>query len=281
MISMKKMVLLPRPRRVVGKQGSFVFGAGGQIVCDGPVQELLPIAQAVQAEVWASQRQRWDIAAGDGAGNQSCRVLIRVAKGQRVPAQGYRLRVSSAGIEILAGEAAGAFYGAMTLRQLLRQGSGELPAGEIADHPDFPVRGVMLDVSRDKVPTLESLCALVDQLAEWKINHLELYTEHTFAYRKHREVWAQASPLTGEEVMRLDAHCRTRFVELVPNQNSFGHLHRWLELPGYIHLAECPEGFEFPWGGRHDGPFSLDPTNPQSLALLAELFAEGVSIIGP
>jgi len=274
MASMKKMVLLPRPRRVVGRQGEFGFSGEGRIACDGAPALLLPVAQIVQQDVWEHRRARWEIGAGSGEGDEGCRVLIRVAKGQRIPAQGYRLEVSPERVEILAGDAAGAFYGAMTLRQLLRQTEDALPAGQIKDHPDLPNRGVMLDVSRDKVPELETLFALVDLLAEWKINHLELYTEHTFAYRNHREVWAQASPLTGEDVLRLDAHCRERFVELVPNQNSFGHLHHWLELPRYIHLAECPDGFDYPWGGRHEGPFSLDPTNPQSLELIAELFAE-------
>jgi hypothetical protein len=118
---------------------------------------------------------------------------------------------------------------------------------------------------------METLYALVDLLAEWRINQLQLYTEHTFAYRQHREVWENASPMTGEQVMALDAYCRQRFVELVPNQNSFGHLHRWLKHPRYRHLAETPDGFEHPWG---DEPFSLCPLEPASLELLAELYDE-------
>jgi hypothetical protein len=34
----------------------------------------------------------------------------------------------------------------------------------------------MLDVSRDRVPTMATLFHLVDLLAEWKINQLQLYT---------------------------------------------------------------------------------------------------------
>lgn len=87
----------------------------------------------------------------------------------------------------------------------------------------------MLDISRDKVPTLETTFALVDRLASWKINQFQLYTEHTFAYRHHEEVWAKASPFTGDDILALDAYCHERYIELVPNQNSFGHLHRWFE----------------------------------------------------
>ena len=132
----------------------------------------------------------------------------------------------------------------------------------------------MLDVSRDKVPTMATLFSLVDRLAGWKVNQLQLYTEHTFAYSKHRAVWEHASPLTADEVRQLDAYCRGRFVELVPNQNSFGHMERWLKHPAYSHLAEAIDGAETPWGFRWPGPFSLCPTDPASLALLAELYDE-------
>jgi len=187
--------------------------------------------------------------------------------------EGYRLTISAHHIHIVAHDGAGAFYAAMTMRQLARQcaGAGELPCLRIEDWPDFPHRGVLLDISRDKVPTMETLYALVDLLAEWKINQFQLYTEHTFAYRHHREVWENASPMTGEQVMALDVYCRQRFMELVPNQNSFGHLHRWLKHPRYRHLAETPAGFQSPWG---DDPFSLCPLEPGSLELLAELYDE-------
>ena len=90
----------------------------------------------------------------------------------------------------------------------------------------------------------------------------------------HPEVWAKASPFTGEEILELDAYCRERHIELVPNQNSFGHMHRWFEHARYAPLAEAPDGFDFPWGDRSDGPFSLCPIDPGSLTLVTGLFDE-------
>jgi hexosaminidase len=161
----------------------------------------------------------------------------------------------------------------MTLSQILEQRGRDLPALRIRDWPDFPNRGVMLDICRDKVPTLETLFDLVDLLASWKVNQFQLYMEHTFAYRNHPEVWAEASPLTGEEALVLDAHCRERFVELVPYQNSFGHMRRWMAHDRYRPLAECPEGCETRWG-YFDQPFSLCPLDPGSLDLVRSLFDE-------
>jgi len=188
--------------------------------------------------------------------------------------EGYRLVISPDGIAIQSADPAGAFYAQATLDQIRRlHPVGDLPCVEIEDAPDFPVRGVMLDISRDKVPTMATLRHLIDDLAALKVNHLELYTEHTFAYRNHREVWQHADPLTAEEVRELDAFCRERFIELVPNQNSFGHMERWLKHPRYKSLAEAPDGFTFPWGAP-SGPFSLNPLDPRSLELIEELYAE-------
>ena len=189
-------------------------------------------------------------------------------------AEGYRLAIDAGGVEIVAEDEAGARHAAMTLRQIARQASGGLPGLVIEDWPDFRRRGVMLDVSRDRVPTMATLYALVDLLAEWKLNELQLYTEHTFAYRDHEEVWRDASPFTAEEIVALDRYCAERGIELVPNQNSFGHLERWLKLPRYRPLAEAPDGFMDPFGRRRPGPFSLCPIDPRSLEFLSGLYDE-------
>jgi hypothetical protein len=114
--------------------------------------------------------------------------------------------------------------------------------------------------------------SLVDMLAGWKVNQLQLYIEHTFAYRNHPEVWANASPFTGQEILALDTFCRERHVELVPNQNSLGHMHRWLKHPRYAPLAEVAAFDVEQWWGR--GPFSLCPIDPGSLELMRSLYDE-------
>lgn len=43
----------------------------------------------------------------------------------------------------------------------------------------------MLDISRDKVPTMKTLFELVDLMASLKLNEFQLYTEHTFAFQRH------------------------------------------------------------------------------------------------
>jgi hypothetical protein len=267
------MILLPTPRRLEMMDGGFALPRQGCIQLMSTATEILPAARVIQAAIEAETSLRYPIVAGGG--DQG--VVIDLLLSSQIPhLQGYELEIEPNGIHVTAASAEGAFYAAQTIAQIVRQHAddGVLPCVQIEDRPDFRARGVMLDVSRDKVPTMATLYGLVDQLAALKINQLQLYTEHTFAYRGHPDVWAAASPLTGQEILELDQYCRERFIELVPNQNSFGHMERWLKLPGYHELAECPEGFTFPWGLRHPTGFTLNPLDERSIALVRELYDE-------
>ncbi len=191
-----------------------------------------------------------------------------------VAEQRYRLRILSDSIALQAAGPAGLRYGLATLKQLLSAGGEAIQAMDIDDWPDYPVRGVMLDISRCKVPTLATLRSLVDRLSAWKINHLQLYMEHTFAYAAHRRVWRGASALTGPQVRELDDYCSDRGIELVPNQNSFGHLERWLRYPPYSKLAEANGPYTTPWGEVRTVRTTLNPVHPGSLRLVASWYEE-------
>ena len=50
---------------------------------------------------------------------------------------------------------------------------------------------------------METIRRLVDWWSEIKLNQLQLYTEHTFAYAGHETVWKDASPMTPEEIVHM------------------------------------------------------------------------------
>lgn len=139
----------------------------------------------------------------------------------------------------------------------------------------FEARGYLLDISRDRVPTMRTLREIIDILARCRYNQLQLYTEHTFAYSAHRTVWEEADPLTAAEVRKLDAYAQMQGIELVANQNTFGHMERWLVHPEYNALAKFPKGGAVtPWGTVKKFPTTLDPTNLKSLELVDGLLEE-------
>ena len=183
--------------------------------------------------------------------------------------EGCRITIRPDGVGLVGHDEAGLFYGRETLRQLRLAGES-IPCGVIEDHPDLPVRGYMLDCSRDRVPSMSFLRELIPRLGRLKLNQLQLYTEHTIAYAGHEAAWRDASPFTFEELKEVEGLCAEHFIDLVPCQNLFGHLERWLNKPEYHHLAEVDDGFETAWGWR-PGTCSLAPVLPGSFELSADL----------
>lgn len=267
-------LLLPTPRLIALQDGKLNLVDGKLIVLDSVEgKALMFTAFSLQSALSEFAGINWEIMAGTAVPHHQVGVVLSVTPGSVQNPEGYNLTITAEAIHIVANQPAGVFYGVQTVMQLLQQYGAKLPILRISDWPDFPNRGVMLDISRDKVPTMETLYGLVDMLASWKTNQLQLYTEHTFAYRNHPVVWAEASPMTGEDILALDAYCRDRFIELVPNQNTFGHMRRWLIHDEYKHLSECPDGCDTVWG-YYDEPFSLYQGDPGSLELVRSLFDE-------
>lgn len=187
-----------------------------------------------------------------------------------LPAEGYELQIHPEGLRLRCADERAALYAWQHFQQWRQPDPARIPCGILTDAPAFPRRGFMLDVSRCKVPTREGLAEWVEKLAACRYNELQLYTEHSFAYRGHETVWAEASPLTAKDIRWLQTHCRKNGIELVPNQNCFGHFERWIKYPAYRHYAECPEGFVTPWGERrHEG--SVLKPDDASFALVCGL----------
>ena len=199
-------------------------------------------------------------------------ILAVMRRNSSVAPEGYRLTVTkAASICIEASDDAGFFYGMQTACQLLEKPS-ECPCCEICDKPSLQERGYMLDVSRDKIPTMDTLKKIVKSLALLRYNSLQLYMEHTFSFANHERVWADYTPFTSEEIMELDEYCHDHFIELVPNLNSFGHLERWLCHSKYKSLAECDPPYIHP---ANNCPMQgvLCPSK-ESLDFMDSLYAE-------
>jgi len=268
---MSMPLLLPAPREISIIDGELDLSNLDRFIAlkHDPAATLLFSGQRAQTALKQYAHVEWSI----GGGDLSAGLVLTIDANAAKP-QGYRLSIGAGGIQIIGGDSAGVFYGVCTLVQLLQTYGSKVPFLEIADAPDFPTRGVMLDISRDKVPTMATLYVLIDMMASWKINHLQLYMEHTFAYQEHRLVWENASPMTAEEILALDAYCRERYIDLVPNQNSMGHMHHWFIHKEYLHLAETDVGLTTPWGTKQEFPFSLSPAVPETFPFLEQLYDE-------
>ncbi|MBS1371086.1 MAG: family 20 glycosylhydrolase [Lentisphaeria bacterium] len=263
------MTLFPSPRAVSDRKCRFDFSRRRWLILPpGAGFELKEAALRTASALSERFFSPVEVTAGEpGAGE----CLLAMVREPGIPPEGYRLETAPEGGLLFAASDAGFYYGLLTFRQLLAEPS-RVPGVLIADAPDFPRRGYMLDVSRCKVPTMESLKSLIDSLSLLRYNELQLYTEHSFAFAGDERVWFDSSPLTPAEIMELDRCCRDRFIELVPNLNSFGHLGRWLGMEEYRHLAESPEPWYFEaWDAWYQA--TLTP-GKEALAFIDRLYAE-------
>lgn len=184
--------------------------------------------------------------------------------------EGYIADVEDRVISVLFSKPAGAFYAAATIRQLLSQCGDKIPCCHIEDFPGLELRGVLLDISRGKVPKLKTLMEAADLFASVKINHLELYIEgFSFGYPSYKELWQETNCLTAEEFKQFGDYCRERFIELVPHQNSLGHMAPWLSKEPFKALAEASDGLEVM--GMRFPPTTLDAADKRSFELIKKM----------
>ncbi len=188
---------------------------------------------------------------------------------KKIKAQAYELKVTESKIEIFASDDHGIYYAIKTLKQALEK--NYLEGMEVKDYPDLQIRGVMIDISRSKVPQLSTLKKMVDLLSDLKYNHLELYVEgFSYEYLSFKEVLSDNNYIKLDDYLQLESYANDHFIDLVPNQNGFGHMSDWLARSEYHDLAECPDGF-YIWGSTRPSS-TLDPTNKKSYQLVKKMY---------
>ena len=184
--------------------------------------------------------------------------------------ESYELWIEPDSIRIEAPGPAGAFYAIQTLRQLLRH--DRVPCLYIQDAPDFPHRGFYHDVTRGKVPTLASVKELIDHMAYYKLNSLQLYIEHTCEFEECKDLIQSTGYLSKDEIREIDSYCRENFIDFIPSLSTFGHLYELLQQEQYHHLRVLKdyEPMSNFWRARmiHH---TIDPRNPESLELVKSL----------
>lgn len=256
--------LIPIPKSLEQHSGIFNRNSGRIIIPSiSGNTALIKIAGTLKS-LLSEMNIESSIAAG-ASKDEAPLVLIYLTPA--LPLQSYRIAIHSGQIILEGGDEAGLFYALQTFKQIVRYAKnlGTLPLVSIEDIPDFKRRGIMLDVSRNKVPTMNTLRNLADLFASWKINEIQLYTESAFAYQNHSTVWEGFSPMTADEILELDQFCRERFIDLVPNQTSFGHMNQWLEHDQFKNLAELT--------GLNSGHV-MSPVQPGTMDLMRELYSE-------
>ena len=181
--------------------------------------------------------------------------------------QGYCLTISERNIIIQAHTDTGLFYGLQSLVQLYCFNYRadfedwqyvKIPCGQIFDTPDYQYRGWMIDISRGPIPTMDYLKRQIRTMAEFKLNTLTLYTEHTFVSKAFD--YAPADGLTDEQIRELQDYAKDYYIEIIGNQQCFAHFEKILSNPKYAYLA--------------DTKYNLNPALPETYNFLRKLLKE-------
>ncbi|HEY4328631.1 MAG TPA: glycoside hydrolase family 20 zincin-like fold domain-containing protein [Phycisphaerae bacterium] len=289
------MNLLPSPKSLVFQPGSFLLPDDLYLVLEPHPRysHNLFAAERFMIAAEALLHTRIHLVAGPST-NPRAEIRVRLDEdagpakiSPEIGAQSYRLAIGKEGIEIVSPGAAGIFYALQTLLQVIRESAFDqglkkrklaaLPHLRIADHPDFERRGFYHDTARGKVPTVHTLLQLIDDLGHLKYNEFQLYIENNFQFRQFPEMYDDTSPLTAEEIVRLDVACRARHIDFVPSLTSLGHFEKILLRARFRKLAEA-EPAELKAIGApcwfEEGPWSLCVTDAGAKKLLRGMYAE-------
>lgn len=261
--SAQSLKLIPMPREVHAATDRQLL-AGLRIQCAGC---------SAEDQFAANDLRQTLTLRGVGTGSATAPSIELVhSSGDKLPAgfdeamrlEGYRIEPSASGIVVTAATAAGLFYGAQTVKQLVETTNGHavLHAATIRDWPAMRYRGLDDDLSRGPVPTLDFQKRMIRTLAEYKINLYSPYFEQTMQYAASPLAAPPNGSMSAADARTLVAFARQYHITLIPEQEAFGHLHHTLVYEQYKDLAETPHGAV------------LAPAQTGSVALIKQWFTE-------
>lgn len=250
--------LIPQPREVKAKAEGFRVSPDLQIILLSPTpDEDRPAAESLQEELRNVTGQTYPIALrGVSAGktaiflgrlDQASMQAMLEARGinsDGIGAQGYVLDVGPDRVFVAGKDSDGLFYGVQTLCQLVVD-SGQnttILGARVRDWPALLYRGTQVDLSRGPVAKLGYLKRIVRTIAEFKLNQLYMYMEDSFRLDGQPLFGVLSDTLTREDWKELIAYAARYHVDIIPAQNSCGHLHKVLVFEQYSGLAERPHG---------------------------------------
>ena len=199
----------------------------------------------------------------------SAGATIVVRRDASLAPQAYRLTVDGGRASIESADAAGAFYAAMTLAQLpVRTDAGwSMPCVRIDDRPALPWRVLSDDVSRGPLPTMRYFEERIRTIAAFKMNGYSPYMEHVFLSPTD-PLPAPLDGITPAQLRELTEYAARFHVALIPEQQSFAHMHNTLRVEQYAQAAELPHGF------------LLAPNVPLSTQYLSRIIAQELAAVG-
>lgn len=232
--------IIPKPVRVDKTlKGAFLLDRNTKIIAPSA---FLP--EAEQLGDLLKKKMEVGVSIETGTPNGSFPQAIVFTREDMNENEAYRLRVENHGVSIAASDKAGAFYGAMTLLQLMEKDTAtsnvNIEAVEIFDYPRFGWRGLMLDCSRTFI-SMDYLKKTIDRMSFYKLNVLHLHLTDDQGWRleikkrplltsegasfaaNYNEPASFEGHYSQDDIRELLEYAAQRHVEIVPEIEVPGH----------------------------------------------------------
>ncbi|NWQ39637.1 beta-N-acetylhexosaminidase [Bacillus sp. EB106-08-02-XG196] len=124
---------------------------------------------------------------------------------------------------------------------------------DLSEELQFEMSGVMLDASRNAVPTVSDVEKLLQRMAVMGLDTLMLYTEDTYEVKEHPYFGYMRGRYSAEELKACDDYAVKLGIEMIPCIQSLGHLRealKWNYASSFkdtddILLVDQPQTYEF------------------------------------
>ncbi|HTW63358.1 MAG TPA: family 20 glycosylhydrolase [Bryobacteraceae bacterium] len=251
--------LMPWPAKIDMGQGSLAISTPLRVAIRGYSESRLERAVARLGGVISDESHATLIIECEHAGDD----------------ESYHLVVSSKGARLLAPGPLGILYGLQTFRQLIV--SAQIPVVDIDDHPRFPWRGLLLDVSRHWMPievvkrTLDGMAAVKLNVFHWHLSDDQGFRVESKLFPKLQQLGSDGDFYTQDQIREVIAYARDRGIRVVPEFDVPGHTTSW--LVGYPELASAPGPYQIE---RNWGVFdpTMDPTSESTYQFLDAFIGE-------
>ena len=236
--------ILPTPQQVETTEGQFIWDESVVLTYDASDAEINQIIMLFRNDLDRISGKQVQFSRGVIKGKHFIELIKTDHLGVKENEdQAYRLTVNNNFIRLEATTNTGLFYAVQSLKQLYRysflknKGEINIPCMTITDWPNFKIRAWQDDISRGPIVSMDYLKRLIPQMAECKLNAFSLYTEHTFKTKCHPDI-APTDAFTAEEIKELEDFCKPYHIQIIGNQQCFGHFEEILCNPFYSHLAD-------------------------------------------
>lgn len=178
--------------------------------------------------------------------------------------EAYKIMIAEDKLEVEAGSKVGLNYALNTLKQI--SADGFIPVGEIEDSPSLKIRGFHINFGSFRQMDLEEAKYLIKNASKLKLNTILVEYRNRFPFKKHGIVNAPIA-LSREEVRELVATAQEHNIEIIPLQQSIGHLGYLLQNDSYASVRE-----------ENTYKDQLCPTNPDAFRAFTELATEVIEM---